>query len=182
MDKQHKNICVYAMALFLVAAILIILSSILQNRITKQQEEQLKSNLTTDITTRLQKNMQQNIDDITTENTKLKSQLKQDKEDITSLKNQINDLNKLVADKEITDTQNKNLQQRYETISSDLGTALKYYKQGRLSSAKKTLVNLESIISSWDAADKATAQANASQSQNTSSDNDTNNSSQNAGQ
>jgi len=162
MDKQHKNICVYALVLFVVAAALILLSSIFQNRMTKEREEELKSNLTTNITARLEKNMQQNVDDISDENTKLKAQIQQDKTDITSLKNQITDLNKLVADKDLTESQKETLEERYKTISSDLNTAMKYYSTGRISSAKKTLVNLQSSMASWDKADAQQASANSS--------------------
>jgi hypothetical protein len=166
MDKQHKNICVYALALFVVAAALIILSSIFQNRITKEREEELKSNLTTNITARLEKNLQQNVDDVTDENTKLKAQVNQDKTDIQSLKNQINDLNKLVADKDLTESEKATLQERYNTMSNDIDTAIKYYIAGRTSSAKRTILNLQKTMASWQEADKVSnAQTSAQQDQ-----------------
>jgi septal ring factor EnvC (AmiA/AmiB activator) len=164
MEKQRKNICVYAIVLFVVAASLILLSSIFQNRITKEREEEIKSNLTTDITARLQKNMQQNIDDITDENTKLKTQVKQDKSDISSLKNQISELNKLVADKDLTETEKATLEERYKTVTSDIDEAINYYSSGRTKSARRAILSLQETIDAWNQADAETKQA-ASQTQ-----------------
>lgn len=156
MVKQHKNVFIYAIILLVAAAALIILSAITQNRITEQREEEIKNNLTTDITARLEKNMQQNIDDINDENTKLKAQAKEDKDNIDALKKQIDELNKLATEKAATDDRNQTLSDRADIITTEVNRAVNYYKKGYNTSAQKIIRNLKSTLENWEKADKNT--------------------------
>ena len=162
MDKQHKKVLVYALALFLAAALLIAISAITQSRVTKEREEELKSNLTTDITERLQQTMQQNIDQINEENTKLKgditakdTEIKTLQEDIQRLRSEISTLNSMLqqdkdklAGLELTES-------RMAEMKEDIETAMDDFENKKDSKAETVIRALSDKLDTWAEEDAA---------------------------
>ena len=156
MDKQHKKVLVYALALFLAAAVLIAISAFTQSRVTKEREEELKTNLTTDITERLQQTMQQNIDQINEENTKLKgditakdAEIQALSEDIERLRSEVNTLNSMIQQNEAKLAGLELTDARMAEMKEDIAQAMDYYEDKKDSKAETVIRALSDKLETW---------------------------------
>lgn len=156
MDKQHKKVLVYALALFLAAAVLIAISAFTQGRVSKEREEELKTNLTTDITERLQQTMQQNIDQINEENTKLKgditakdAEIQALSEDIERLRSEVNTLNSMIQQNEAKLAGLELTDARMAEMKEDIAQAMDYYEDKKDSKAETVIRALSDKLETW---------------------------------
>lgn len=156
MDKQHKKVLVYALALFLAAAVLIAISAFTQGRVSKEREEELKTNLTTDITERLQQTMQQNIDQINEENTKLKGditakdeEIQALSEDIERLRSEVNTLNSMIQQNEAKLAGLELTDARMAEMKEDIAQAMDYYEDKKDSKAETVIRALSDKLETW---------------------------------